>query len=122
MHDAPTWQATVIAEVVPRRPTRPRRHTRRPPPPTLRQWLLAVLLSRWPLILATAVGLALLLAFGQVVAGVVAQGELQRRAAAAQHESSWRCGQRDHVDRAACLTHVSVAHGLDSPQRPARVP
>ena len=46
---------------------------------------------RWPVAAAVVVGLGLLLAFEQVVVHAVAQGELRRSSAAAQHELGWRC-------------------------------
>lgn len=110
MHSTPTWQTTIATKVATRQLPRQRR-LQAP------WWRPAVagLLRRWPLMLAMLVGLGLLLAFGQVVAGVAAQGELLRRVTAAQHEGGWRCGrQRDGAGRAACLAEVSATHGLGS--------
>lgn len=110
MHRTPTWQATIA-------PIATGLATRRPRRPPLPWWrpALGVLLRRWPLILATLAGLGLLFAFGQVVAGVVVQGDLQRRFTAAQHEGGWRCRPGDGAGRAACLAQVSASHGLGLP-------
>lgn len=108
MHSTPTWQATIATGMATRRP-------RRPLPPWWRP-ALGVLLRRWPLVLAALAGLGLLLVFGQVVAEVATQGELQHRSTAAQHEGGWRCGrQRDSASRAECLAQVAAAHGLGLP-------
>ncbi len=99
------WQPTISTGAL-------RRPSRRPPPPWW-QPALIVLLARWPVILATLAGLALLLAFGRVVASVVEQSHLQRRSVAAQHEVDWRCKLvREDARRAACLAQVAAAHGL----------
>ncbi len=82
------------------------------PAPWWQPALTALRLAGWPAIAATLLGLALLLTFQQVVAGVAEQGELARLASAAQVEGDWRCKLlRDRADRDACLAQVAAAHG-----------
>jgi hypothetical protein len=69
----------------------------------------------WPVATAVVVGLGLLLAFQQVVAQAVVQGELRRSNAAAQHAIDWRCQlDRRAGSPAACTAthpdmHVSMS-------------
>jgi len=75
------------------------------PSPWWRQALETLRAPVWPALIAALVGLALLLAFRQVVAEAVEQGDLRRTATAAQVENLWRCNlQRNLVDRERCLS------------------
>lgn len=76
-----------------------------------RQHGLFTLRSRlWPTILAALLMFGLLLSFHHVVGEFVQQGEARRVAAAAKHESIWRCNaQRSRSQRASCLAQVEAA-------------
>lgn len=74
----------------------------------------------WPVAGAVAVGLGLLLAFQQVVAQAVAQAELRRSSAAAQHELGWRCRLALHAgSHERCPASVVEVHDRASRLREA---
>ncbi|HEY0855938.1 MAG TPA: hypothetical protein VGE16_02715 [Albitalea sp.] len=66
----------------------------------------------WPVALAVATILALLIGFHQVVKESVRQGELLRMSTATRAEAVWRCNALNSVrKRADCLAQI------DAPQR-----
>lgn len=83
-------------------------------------WQYALVALRRPVWLAAIVALlvlGLLLAFQQVVAQAVAQGELRRTATAAQARDIWRCKHLSHSGaRDSCLERIGGAEDHMSPQ------
>jgi len=72
----------------------------------------------WPVAVAVALAVALLMAFQRVVVRGVELAERQRAFASAQHESMWRCKMlRSSGERAQCLAQVSDAHESVAPDR-----
>ena len=71
---------------------------------------------RWPLfwltLLAAGCGLALLLAFGQIVRNGMQDSEARRQAAAAAADALWRCNavQGNLAQRSTCRTQVNRPH------------
>lgn len=82
-------------------------------------WQQTLTLLRSPLataILAVAMVLGLLLAFGQVVAQAVAQADQQRSARDARDAAVWRCKQlRSGSERGNCLAQLNQDQALASP-------
>jgi hypothetical protein len=68
---------------------------------------------------AVGVGLGLLLAFQQVVAQAVAQGELRRSSAAAQHAQGWRCqlARRAGSHERCLATHSDIQVSMSSMEK-----
>ena len=78
-------------------------------------WRRALMSVRSPLglsVVGATVGLGLLLAFQQTVAGSVERGDQQRKASLAQRNSAWRCNLLpDRNDRAVCQVQAIAAQG-----------
>jgi hypothetical protein len=94
---------TLAATGAPRAPHRPAL-------PWWPQVLIALRPPAWLAVVAALVALGLLLAFQQVVAGSVAQGELRRAHAQAQASGAWRCNLlHDRAERKDCLAQLDGA-------------
>jgi hypothetical protein len=62
----------------------------------------------WPALLAALLVLGMLLAFHQVVLGVVQQSELRHKASAMQAEATWRCRALPGLDASSnCLLQLN---------------
>ena len=75
--------------------------------------LQAIRRTQWPMALAVAVALVLLVAFYQVVTQVVAQANDRHAAVAALAELAWKCKTQTAADaRAVCLTQISAGQSV----------
>jgi pheromone shutdown protein TraB len=80
------------------------------PSPWWQHALIALRAPVWPAVVATLMAIGLLLAFQQVVAQSVAQGDLRRKATAEQVRGVWRCKLlRATRERDSCLAQLARA-------------
>ena len=69
----------------------------------------------WPVILATLLILGMLLAFHQLVRGVVRQSELRHKAVALHAEATWRCNNLRGRDASGnCLLRINAEARRDA--------
>lgn len=77
----------------------------------------------WPVILATLIILGMLLAFHQLVKGVVRQSDLRHKAVALHAEATWRCNKlRGRDASGSCPLRINAEARRDAVVQARNIP